>query len=1303
MNIHTKLLSCHFSVMFRRLIGLFAMSIFFFSCDNLSLDEDTGAAESSNGKCVVTFGLAEQLDSRAATSSVIPSSVDTSTLSFILKAALPEGSTLPESALSADLKKGIKYPALSKLKKASFNLDCGEWIFYLEAYKNPEVYQAKQTNESETETNETENETSEPDVVYTYSGEYAPADLVLTGKKTVDIEAGTNSIIFDMEASESGTGSVKVTLNCYLGSETCSTIKEVTATLKKPDGTADGTLTQQTPTWNTTGKTNGEDYTAIVYENNSVPKGSYLLSFDITLQDKSLENSETVTPLTIKSNYTIGVTVEPGSLSEKTDYVTDLKQRYSITYMNVKDDGTTEPFKFWDKNAAPITYYNPNSTQAVTLPSRNVISYDKKSFTGWFEDYTPGTEGNVGTYGSQVTAFKPKDGGTSTKGAKIYYAKWGDLKLYVSAEKDSSLGGGNDDTGDGSISAPYKTLSQAISHINKNSNDKLEWTIHIDGKVQGMTIGNSAVGTVEIAGEQKVTIKTLTIVGYTPSTTNADYPDALIGAGDKEVLSVTIPKPVNIKNLTITGGRGAAGAGLNVGSQATVALEGVTITENNTKANENDSTERNGGGILNAGKLSLDSCTITKNTSSGDGGGVFNQGLLYVYGSTVIGGTNENGNSAKSGGAIYNSGSSKVYIGYSSYTSDTENTIAAFTGNISYNTATETAGGGVYNQGTFIMNGGTIGNNKAPAGAGVYNIVGSNVGVCSLTAVIVSDNDASTGDGGGIWNDGTLTIAGTFSSNTAANSGGAIWSSSPVNVSGATSFGSNNATAGNGGAVYAGNSFMSNDSVTMTQNTANSGSGGAIYAVGAVTIPGGIINSNAAKDAGGALWCAGKLSLSGEVYVTQNTVSAENAKGGGIYIAGADSTLAGAIINGNEAAKGFGGGVYIASGASVIATNSTIGTSGSVNNAVTGGGIYNEGTLTVNGGSIAYNTASASGAAAGAGIYSNGTLIIKGNAVVSNNKAETGWGGGVYNDGTFTVQAEEGNSNSPSISANAAANGAGVYTAGENAVFKMGAGTIGGNNASTYGGGVYNAGTMFMYGSAVVGDSGMSTVALKKSNGEIFASNKAANGDGGGLFNSGSLYIGYTNVSTIDSDFTGGIYYNYASNGGGICNGNQGELYMCSGNIVYNSASVNGGGLYNGYKLELSGGQIDHNKAGNGGAVYNNDTMTMTGSATIGSKQSDPNAIATVSVYSNKAEAYGGGIYNNTSGTLTLDTQLTGGVYYNYAGVNGGGIYNGNSTAISINAGEILQNGVVYSEEDDKSAGVYGAKRVSEQAIVQNE
>ena len=1266
MNIHTKLLSCHFSVMFRRLIGLFAMSIFFFSCDNLSLDEDTGAAESSNGKCVVTFGLAEQLDSRAATSSVIPSSVDTSTLSFILKAALPEGTSLPASALPENLENGIKYPALSELQKASFNLDCGEWIFYLEAYKNPEVYQAKQTNESETETNETENETSEPDVVYTYSGKYAPADLVLTGKKTVDIEAGTNSIIFDMEASESGTGSVKVTLNCYLGSETCSTIKEVTATLKKPDGTADGTLTQQTPTWNTTGKTNGEDYTAIIYENNSVTKGSYILAFDIILQYETKKKDGTAEFLTTKSNYTIGVTVEPGSLSEKSDDIKNLKQRYPITYMNVKDDGTTEPFpfKYWDENAAPITYYNPNSTQTVTLPSRNVIYNSKKSFTGWFEDYTPGTEGNVGTYGSQVTSFIPtkktENGVTTTTGAKTYYAKWGDLDLYVSAGENSSLQ--LTDIYDGSKENPFRSLAQAITHIENNSNDKLEWTIHIDGRVQG-----TSIETIEKL------IQKLSIVGYSPES-GSDYDDILTPITNK-VLSISITKPVSIEKLIITDGANIDGAGLTVISGANVTLKKVTVTGNDTKTGQDP---RNGGGILNYGTLTLEDCTITNNKASGNGGGIYNSGTLYVYGYTVVGGNNENANSAsKSGGAVYNSGSSKVYIGYSSYTSDTENTIAAFTGNISYNTATETAGGGVYNQGTFIMNGGTIGNNKAPAGAGVYNIVGSNVGVCSLTAVIVSDNDASTGDGGGIWNDGTLTIAGTFSSNIAANSGGAIWSSSPVNVSGATSFGSNQATAGNGGAVYAGNSFMSNAKVTMTQNAADSGSGGAIYAVGAVTIPDGTINSNTAKDAGGALWCAGKLSLSGEVYVTQNTVSAENAKGGGIYIAGADSTLAGAIINGNEAAKGFGGGVYIASGASVIAINSTIGTSASVNKAVTGGGIYNEGTLTVNGGSIAYNTASASGAAAGAGIYSAGELTITGNASVINNNATYGWGGGVYNAGTFTVQA--GDSGSPSISSNKAVNGAGVYTDGTNATFTMSAGSIYGNTATNSGGGVYIAenGTMFMHGSAVVGDASADTVALQD---EKKHSNGATN-LGGGIYSSGKLYVGYESIG-VTSKLSGGIYYNYASSGAAVYN--EGDTFvMNSGLFEYNFAIANGGGVFNDKVFNFTGGTIKGNRAKeNGGGVYNNKNMTMTGTAIIGDR-SEHTQPATKSSRSNYS-SHGGGIYNNTSGDLTLGTNvelLTGGVYYNYASTDGGGIDNA-AGSLTINSGFVLYNGVIEPQEE---------------------
>lgn len=62
-------------------------------------------------------------------------------------------------------------------------------------------------------------------------------------------------------------------------------------------------------------------------------------------------------------------------------------------------------------------------------------------------------------------------------------------------------------------------------------------------------------------------------------------------------------------------------------------------------------------------------------------------------------------------------------------------------------------GAAVYNNGTFNMYGGTISNNGTSArGGGVYN-----AGVCSLYGGLITDN----GSGGGVYNNGTLTVGGT--------------------------------------------------------------------------------------------------------------------------------------------------------------------------------------------------------------------------------------------------------------------------------------------------------------------------------------------------------------------------------------------------------------------------------------------------------------------------------------------------------------------------------------------------------------
>src|SRR5262249_7751540 len=69
------------------------------------------------------------------------------------------------------------------------------------------------------------------------------------------------------------------------------------------------------------------------------------------------------------------------------------------------------------------------------------------------------------------------------------------------------------------------------------------------------------------------------------------------------------------------------------------------------------------------------------------------------------------------------------------------------------------------------------------------------------------------------------------------------------------------------------------------------------------------------------------------------------------------------------------------------------------------GGIFNQGTLTLNNATVSGNSAEIGGS--GGGIYNNGTLTLN-NATVSSNYTHTdgfggGGGGGIYNSGTLTL------------------------------------------------------------------------------------------------------------------------------------------------------------------------------------------------------------------------------------------------------------------------------------------------------------
>lgn len=180
------------------------------------------------------------------------------------------------------------------------------------------------------------------------------------------------------------------------------------------------------------------------------------------------------------------------------------------------------------------------------------------------------------------------------------------------------------------------------------------------------------------------------------------------------------------------------------------------------------------------------------------------------------------------------------------------------------------AGRGVEVQGTFIMNGGTICNNKVtgtdsnPAyGAGVllnaqnaqFNMVGGNIynnvlagksygGAVALNA----DNTKFTMSGGTIYSNAAVNAGGAI----AVNGTGAQFTLSGGTIGG-TSLDSKN-TANNGGAIYVGKGSMVMNGGTISFNQAGD-NGGAIWLnVTGFTMNGGAMTGNVAANKGGAIY-----------------------------------------------------------------------------------------------------------------------------------------------------------------------------------------------------------------------------------------------------------------------------------------------------------------------------------------------------------------------------------------------------------------------------------------------------------------
>ena len=273
-------------------------------------------------------------------------------------------------------------------------------------------------------------------------------------------------------------------------------------------------------------------------------------------------------------------------------------------------------------------------------------------------------------------------------------------------------------------------------------------------------------------------------------------------------------------------------------------------------------------------------------------------------------------------------------------------------------------------------------------------------------------------------------------------------------------------------------------------------------------------------------------------------------------------------------------------------------------------------------------------------------------------------------------------------------NGGGVYNSGK---FSMSGGKIYGNSAigtSTddtatvgLGGGLYNAsgysGYAFIYGDAVIGERKTLNDACANLTGNLYSN--FATAKGGGIWSRADLYLGYENTGTADSpvatktEFSGGVFYNYAHNGGGIWV--DALFRMSDGTVSHNMAGGGAGGIYvygqtSPKEAIISDANIQKNKGSSGGLTI-----------AAGNLSTVIEIKGNTSISFNEGTFRAGG-FLITKGTVKLhDHAVVTGNFSTVAGCAGGVYISSNSTLL------MYEDAVIGDDtESHPDANSYGNK-----------
>ncbi|MBW4654109.1 MAG: DUF4347 domain-containing protein [Kaiparowitsia implicata GSE-PSE-MK54-09C] len=604
---------------------------------------------------------------------------------------------------------------------------------------------------------------------------------------------------------------------------------------------------------------------------------------------------------------------------------------------------------------------------------------------------------------------------------------------------------------------------------------------------------------------------------------------------------------VIFNNLTIANANAGTVVGGSIDNRGTLTLNTVAIRNSRSPA---------GGGLFNSGTTTINNSTISGNTATENGGGgIYNTGTTTINNSTISGNTaTENG-----GGGIYNSGTANL-------TNVT----------ITNNTAVSGGGGGIMrDSGSVNLRNSIVAGNisaSAPDVQGTFTNPGHN---------LIDKSDGSTGFANGVNGNIIGTIAAPVNSGLGAlaNNGGPTQTHALLTGSLAINAGNNALVVGS--TDQRGNTRIVDGTVDMgafeypptltlstsTPSIAEGSNGSFVISRGANTTGNLTVNltidgssTTSATDytlSGGSVSISGSnLTLvipNGQASVTLSMAALVEAVGfaeptetlrlnlatSSDYTVGASANATISILqNGftviNTTDAGEGSLRQAILNANAIAGDDTITFTGAtfeddIPDTITLTSVITS-NITINGTGANLLTLSGNNTSRVFFIVS-GSVVNINNLTIANGDAGTGFGGGIENSGTLTL-------NAVAIRNSRAASGGGLYSFGTTTINNS---TISGNTATGAGGGIYSAGgtILTVRNSTISGNTGSVGGGILHDNStadltNVTISNNTATNGGGGIFHFG----GTADLANVT------ITNNTAVSGGG-------------GGIMRDSGSVN--------------------------------------------------------------------------------------------------------------------------------------------------